>query len=101
MLDHYLVEVKTICRLCLQHVKRMAAREYVISMEFSRHQPKSNHAIASPSLGMDTQLLTTQTLTGAWLPVGSRRFLNRGRDSSVGIATRYGLEGPGIESQWG
>ena len=24
-----------------------------------------------------------------------------GRDSSVGIATRYGLEGPGIESQWG
>ena len=24
-----------------------------------------------------------------------------GRDSSVGIATRYGLEGPGIESRWG
>jgi hypothetical protein len=24
-----------------------------------------------------------------------------GRDSSVGIATRYGLVGPGIESQWG
>ena len=23
-----------------------------------------------------------------------------GRDSSVGIATRYGLEGPGIESRW-
>jgi hypothetical protein len=23
------------------------------------------------------------------------------RDSSVGIATRYGLEGPGIESGWG
>ena len=22
-------------------------------------------------------------------------------DSSVGIATRYGLEGPGIESRWG
>jgi hypothetical protein len=22
-------------------------------------------------------------------------------DSSVGIANRYGLEGPGIESQWG
>jgi hypothetical protein len=26
---------------------------------------------------------------------------NVGRDSSVGIATRYGLDGPGIESQWG
>jgi hypothetical protein len=24
-----------------------------------------------------------------------------GRDSSVGIGTRYGLDGPGIESQWG
>ena len=24
-----------------------------------------------------------------------------GRDSSVGIATRYGLAGPGIESRWG
>ena len=24
-----------------------------------------------------------------------------GRDSSVGIAIRYGLDGPGIESQWG
>jgi hypothetical protein len=24
-----------------------------------------------------------------------------GRDSSVGIAARYGLDGPGIESHWG
>ena len=23
------------------------------------------------------------------------------RDSSVGVATRYGLDVPGIESQWG
>jgi hypothetical protein len=32
-------------------------------------------------------------------------YINRnrrtGRDSSVGIATRYGLDGPGIESLWG
>ena len=27
--------------------------------------------------------------------------VSRGRDSSVGIAIRYGLEGPGIESRWG
>jgi len=26
---------------------------------------------------------------------------NMSRDSSVGIATRYGLGGPGIESRWG
>ena len=25
----------------------------------------------------------------------------RSRDSSVGTATRYGLDGPGIESRWG
>ena len=24
-----------------------------------------------------------------------------GRNSSVGVATRYGLDGPGIESRWG
>jgi hypothetical protein len=28
-------------------------------------------------------------------------MLQRGRDSSVGIATRYGLGGPGIERRWG
>ena len=30
----------------------------------------------------------------------SIRFLYVGRDSSVGIATRHGLDGPGIESRW-
>jgi hypothetical protein len=30
-----------------------------------------------------------------------RLLLAWGRDSSVGIATRYGLEGPGIESRCG
>jgi hypothetical protein len=33
--------------------------------------------------------------------VGEICYLVRGRDSSVGIATRCGLDGPGIESQWG
>jgi hypothetical protein len=39
-------------------------------------------------------------------PYVSQHFQNlvssyKGRDSSVGIATRYGLDGPGIECQWG
>jgi hypothetical protein len=36
-----------------------------------------------------------------WIPSGavSRRFLRPG--GSVGIATGYGLDGPGIESRWG
>jgi len=28
-------------------------------------------------------------------------MVSGGRDSSVGIAIRYGLDGPGIESRWG
>ena len=28
-------------------------------------------------------------------------MMYKGQDSAVGIATRYGLDGPGIESQWG
>jgi len=31
----------------------------------------------------------------------SEPFIFMGRDSSVSIATRYGLAGPGIESRWG
>jgi hypothetical protein len=28
-------------------------------------------------------------------------FMHLGRDSSAGLATRYGLDGPEIESRWG
>ena len=31
----------------------------------------------------------------------SSLFLRKGRDSSISIAIRYGLDGPGIESLWG
>ena len=44
-------------------------------------------------LGVIPQLLHTLYLTNTGMGMG--------RVSSVGIATRYGLEGPGIESQWG
>ena len=43
-----------------------------------------NRQISMPPVGMDICLL--------WV---------RGRDSLVGIATRYELDGPGIESRWG
>jgi hypothetical protein len=39
------------------------------------------------------------------LPYGLKNFIfypsTVGRDSAVGLATRYGLDGPGIESRWG
>jgi hypothetical protein len=32
---------------------------------------------------------------------GRQHFVSCGRDSSLGKATRYGLDGAGIESRWG
>ena len=37
---------------------------------------------------------------GPYYVYGGDYTCNLGRDSSVGIATRYGLDGPGIESLW-
>jgi hypothetical protein len=31
----------------------------------------------------------------------NKPFISKDRDSAVGIATRYGLDGPAIESGWG
>ena len=57
-------------------------------------------AIKAPScIGWDSHVLVYFTL-----PVTTFVGLlteTRCRDSSVGIATRYGLGGPGIESRWG
>ena len=36
-----------------------------------------------------------------WAKLLSITWVSEGRDSSVGIATRYGVDGPGIEFQWG
>ena len=38
-----------------------------------------------------------------WQPKELRNVykISTGRDSAIGIATRYGLDGPGIESRWG
>ena len=38
---------------------------------------------------------------GAGVTFVARKGKNMGRDISVGIATHYGLVGPGIESRWG
>ena len=35
------------------------------------------------------------------LSLVSIHLIRRGQECAVGIATRYGLDGPGIESQWG
>ena len=55
------------------------------------HTPHHTH---TPHTTPHTHTPHTQTQTH------TPRTHIRGRDSSVGIATRYGLEGPGIESRW-
>jgi len=43
------------------------------------------------------RILGDSEQTGIFFPTENPK----GRDSSVGISTRYGLDGPGIESRWG
>ena len=45
-----------------------------------------------------SQLYRIKCVVRHWLVLNSRSF---SRDSSVSIATRYGLDGQGIESRWG
>ena len=44
---------------------------------------------------------STKKETEIGLHFGTALPLDGGRGSSVGIATRYGLDGPAIESRWG
>ena len=51
----------------------------------------------------DTVVLKEGVNLSSWVGIISFLMLfvaYSGRDSSVGIATRYGLDGPGIESRW-
>jgi hypothetical protein len=49
-----------------------------------------------------SQIFTTKILNTKCVPWFSlEQFSHRDRDSSVSIATHYGLDGHGIESQWG
>ena len=76
--------------------------------EFMHPCPKLHYQVMGSrcSCGIGTEFLSiwtsetknkshmTSVMAGVHLP-------KRSRDSSVGIATRYGLDGPGIESRWG
>jgi len=48
-----------------------------------------------------TEIYPCTLLTDVNLPYTKNIRSIIGRDSSVGTATRYGLDGPGIESRWG
>jgi hypothetical protein len=52
-----------------------------------------------PWLGVDDRGVVDQFQTRIRICFSPQRVV--GRDSSVGIAIRYRLDGPGIESRWG
>ena len=58
---------------------------------------KSEHLMCEP-----VRSSACFTYVNASVPIYLYTYINSGsRDSSVGIATRYELDGPGIESRWG
>ena len=64
---------------------------------------KSLHAalhVSYQSMNLDRQFFIA-LLPQICRPIYIYIYIYMGRDSSVGIATRYGLDGPGIESRWG
>ena len=62
----------------------------------ARHQHKSKQRNSSSQSGHGHNCSPHISIAATWLSVGSCPFLNRGRDSSVGVATRYGMGGPGL-----
>jgi len=51
-------------------------------------------------MGTSHEDLCTFMILPRWIMLGMR-IVSVGRGTSVGIATRYGLDNPGIESRWG
>jgi hypothetical protein len=54
-----------------------------------------------PSSGVYKQYVQLMVVACIYIIIGSYKIIRWSRGSSVCIATRYGLEDPGIESRWG
>jgi hypothetical protein len=59
---------------------------------FKYRQSERERAVSVPIVGIRLKSLVRKVI---------HTYFVVSRDSSVGIATRYGLNGPGIESRWG
>jgi hypothetical protein len=57
--------------------------------------------VTQPAKGMRHIVLSSVAYSDCAIFFSHYTIKGGGRDSSVGIATGYGLEGPGIESRWG
>jgi len=97
--------------LFLRHVPGTAAREGLLSQhggllgtaEIAGHWRKAEASFRLPVIRLRVQILHSWRMhIYIYMCVCVCVFVCFvGRDSSVGIATRYGLDDPGIESWWG
>ena len=79
-------------QICLQKETKMPHSNYSA-------YPKLNHPQSSqPNTCKAVNVTNTRTHPKFYK---EEIHSHVGRDSSVGIATRYGLDGPGIEFRWG
>jgi hypothetical protein len=74
-----------------------------IQMQRGKNFPKIKSHLKSlvAILGLAAQNLVATTKPEPWKSWVSLQYSSGNRDSSVGIATRYGLDAPGIECRWG
>ena len=81
------------------------ARNLVITAVYSTWIERLRPGVVHFNLGRGKDLVEPFFGAPIWLRDTNRKnftiIYSMGRDSSVGIATRYGLEGPGIETRWG
>ena len=72
-------------------------------MQYSHFKYKAGHICVSIAICSDnlTRIYKTSNTEISSFHILHLPSVSMGPDSSVGIATRYWLDGPGIESRWG
>jgi len=84
--------------------KQIRSWKHSSTATYSHNQLNLVAPLWEPEMSRNPRVLVRYNLrTGYKRYFGSNLVfkLGVGRDSSVSIATRYGLDGPGIESRWG
>ena len=75
----------------------------VSSLAPAAHPNMSNISVRATQVGhlKGNPLKLLREITAVYRQNYGKLSVTVGRDSSVGVATRYGLEGPEIEFRWG
>ena len=82
---------------------KLTLENYISGRFLSSHKTQNLLLILVPVKYVISSCNLIQLLLPQFVPLRFKilAVMKMGRDSSVGIATHYGLDGPGIESRWG